>query len=136
MIISSDPTVGLDEARFALFDARDAQVYLAELGMVPPGATNPVTRPARQSGGRFRPSGRGQRDDRNQRGRDQRPQRQPPPSAAEDSRQDKYDAENVEEELDRRDRELTESDADRAPQSIDVRIRRPIRRSPRAGPRR
>jgi hypothetical protein len=120
VIISSDSTVGLDEARLALFDARDAQVYLAELGMTPPGVTNPVTRPARQPGGRFRPTGRGQRDDRNQRGQDQRPQRQPPPNAQEDSHQDKYDVENVEEELDRRDREMTEPDTLRQPLPIDT----------------
>ncbi len=82
VVISSDLTVSLDEVRFSLFDARDVQVYLTELGMTPPGVTNPVTRPARQSGGRFRPPGRGQRDDRNQRGQGQRPVRQPPQGAA------------------------------------------------------
>ena len=37
VVIRSDPTVALDEARLDLFDARDVRVYLADLGMAPPG---------------------------------------------------------------------------------------------------
>lgn len=126
VVISSDPTVGLDEAKLSLFDARDVQVYLDELGMAAPGVTNPVTRHARQSGGRLRPPGRGQRDDRgprddrNQRddrnrGGQPRPHRQAPRDAQEDSRPDHDDIDNAEDQFDRHDRDGAEPDSDRQP---------------------
>ena len=52
VIIGSNPTVALDEARLELFDARDAHVYLTDLGMAPPDLAQSTParppRPARQ----------------------------------------------------------------------------------------
>jgi hypothetical protein len=106
VIVRADPSVALDEARLDLFDARDARVYLDELGMSPPTGVPGSQRPSRQGGGRFRSQGRGPRDDRNQRGQQQRPYRQPPRPLPDEPDEDKSDFDHVEEELDRRDEEM------------------------------
>src|SRR5687768_4889617 len=68
IVIRTDPSLGLDEMRLDLFDARDGTVIIEELGMLttqPPHTTQLGTRPAggRRGGGRFddrrRPGGRG-----------------------------------------------------------------------------
>src|SRR5688500_4011854 len=68
VVIRTDPSLGLDEMRLDLFDARDGAVIIEELGMLatqPPHTTQLGTRPAggrRGGGGRFddrRPGGRG-----------------------------------------------------------------------------
>jgi ribonuclease E len=109
VVIRSDATVALDEARFDLFDARDSHVYLAELGMIPPGAVHPPARQGRHDG-RIR-SGRGPRDDSQRRGQQQRPDRPPPRSAQAEHGEDQFDMDNVDDELDRRDEAITDSDA-------------------------
>jgi ribonuclease E len=113
VVIRSDTTVALDEARIELFDAHNSHVYLQELGMAPPPLSHPAPRPGRDA--RFRqPPPR--RDQRPQRAPDLRPYRRPPEPLPEESEDDKFDIENVEEELDRRDRALDDSDSARPPE--------------------
>jgi ribonuclease E len=111
VVIRSDATVALDEARIELFDAHNAHVYLPELGMAPPALSHPAPRPGRDA--RFRqPPPR--RDQRPQRGPDLRPYRRPPEPLPQESDEDKFDIENVEEELDRRDQAMDDSQSDSA----------------------
>jgi ribonuclease E len=108
VVIRSDTTVALDEARIELFDAHNSHVYLQELGMAPPALAHPAPRPGRDA--RFRqPPPR--RDQRQQRAPDLRPYRRPPEPLPEESDEDKFDIENVEEELDRRDQAVAEGKA-------------------------
>src|SRR5258708_13924336 len=80
ILIRTDATLGLDELKFELFDARDGLVILEELGMslpTHPHTTQLGTRPAGQHG-----RGGGRQDHRAggrpQGGRDQRGRRAPP----------------------------------------------------------
>jgi len=116
IVIRPDTTVALDEARFELFDAHNSHVYLPELGMAPPALAHPAPRSGRDA--RFRqPPPR--RDQRQQRGPDLRPYRRPPEPLPEESEEDKFDIENVEDELDRRDQAVSDSESDAAPSQPD-----------------
>jgi ribonuclease E len=93
VVIRSDPGCAMDEVRLELFDSRDAQVYLEELGMVPPGAAHPP-RQGRQ--GRVGAAqGRGRRDDFARRG--QGPNRQPQPPAPAETEREEFDLDQVDE---------------------------------------
>ncbi len=65
LVIRPDPTLGLDELKFDLFDARDGLIILDELGLgsQPPHTTQLHTRPAGRKG---RGGGRDNRGGRNQ----------------------------------------------------------------------
>ncbi|MGD0770070.1 MAG: Rne/Rng family ribonuclease [Tepidisphaeraceae bacterium] len=116
VVIRSDIAVALDEARFELFDAHNSHVYLQELGMAPPALSHPAPRPGRGGDARFRqPPPR--RDQRQSRGPDLRPYRRPPEPLPQESEEDKFDIENVEEELDRRDQAMDDSDAGLPPEA-------------------
>jgi len=120
VVIRSDIAVALDEARFELFDAHNSHVYLPELGMAPPALSHPAPRPGRGGEARFRqpPPRRDQRQPHGGRsGPDLRPYRRPPEPLPEESDQDKFDIENVEEELDRRDQAMDDSDAGLPPEA-------------------
>jgi ribonuclease E len=114
VIIRSDPTVAMDDVRLELFDSRDSHVYLEELGMAAPMAPHPADTRGRQGGGRFRPPGRNQRDDRNQRGQ-QRPHRLPPPAPRDEPEQDREEMDHLEDEMDRRDQDREEGSSEPAP---------------------
>jgi ribonuclease E len=116
VVIRSDTSVALDEARIELFDAHNSHVYLQELGMAPPALAHPAPRPGRDA--RFRqPPPR--RDQRQQRAPDLRPYRKPPEPLPEESEEDKFDIENVEDELDRRDEAMKDSESDAARSQAD-----------------
>ncbi len=110
VVVRSDPAIALDEAKLDLFDSRDVRVYLADLGMrprtlpIPPrdravvaegvAATNPsaaiiTSHPLRT----IAPIA----NHRRRRG---------------EPDEDKYDIDNVEEELDRRDQALEDSESE------------------------
>jgi ribonuclease E len=110
VVIRSDPAIALDDARLDLFDARDVRVYLTDLGMAPPDLAGPAPRPGRGGTGRGRNDN--QRRDQGRRP-DNRPYRKPPPPAHSDSDdRDRYDIDNVEEELDRRDQAMEDSESE------------------------
>ena len=136
IMIRTDPAVGLDELKLALFDARDGAVVLEELGMTVPQPGH-VTQLGTRGGGGGRPDGRrggGRRDDRRDRGG--RPQQASnggrPARAMEDeededarfARETAEEAQNSEEEQD----EPVEPRRDVAPQRsrADVRRRPPV----------
>jgi len=110
VVIRSDPAIALDEAKLDLFDSRDVRVYLEDLGMAPPDLAHPAPRSGRGGPGRFRQENQ-RRDNRQQQTRDDRPYRKPPPPPARgEPDEDKYDIDNVEEELDRRDQALEDAE--------------------------
>jgi ribonuclease E len=112
IVVRSDPAIALDDARLDLFDSRDVRVYLADLGMAPPDLAHPAPRSDRGRDGRGRPEPY-RRDNRQQSGPDNRPYRKPPPPPAHgEPDEDKYDIDNVEEELDRRDQALEDSETE------------------------
>ena len=88
VVVKVDPTLGLDEQRFELFDARDGTVVLEEIGMTLPerGHTSQlgVRPPGHTSQGRGGRGGRG--DDRN--GSRRPPQNRPEPARALSSDED------------------------------------------------
>jgi len=108
IVIKAEPTLGLDEQRMVLFDAREGLVFLAELGMAPaesPHGSGQGRRDDSRRGGRRGRDGR--RDDRRN---DQRPAVAPTASEGDVSELDRYDIDNVEDEVDRRDRTMEEED--------------------------
>ena len=114
VVIRSDPAIALDEAKLDLFDSRDVRVYLEDLGMAPPELAHAAPRSGRGAPGRFRQDQQ-RRDNRQSQGQDNRPYRKPPPPVAHgEPDEDKYDIDNVEEELDRRDRALEDSETEPA----------------------
>jgi ribonuclease E len=96
IIIRADAAVGLDEARFSLFDLRDSAIYLVELGMSPPLPPSVGGFEPRQRGPQ-----RGRRDGRN-RNEGRRP---PPPPRHQEEPEDAFDLDAVEDQVDQREEE-------------------------------
>jgi len=143
VIVRVDATLGLDESKLELYDARDGLVYLAELGMSPADQAGQQQGGGRggqhghQQQGRGGRGGRGERGGRGGRGggrdeqrggrdRDQRGQGRDDRDDSRDRRRDEapaddlYDVESVEERVEEREEERAEQAA------ADAAVRAPI----------
>jgi ribonuclease E len=108
VIIRTDPHIATDDMRLALFDAREGNIYLQELGMTPA-----IDAPIRTGRG-GRPQGRfdQQRGGRQQfnRGRGGAPSL-PPPRRPQSQEEDHYDIDNVEDQVDRREHDQEDDES-------------------------
>ncbi len=127
IVVRAEPTLGMDELKLELHDARDGLVFIDELGMTP-------QQPVQQASNRphhtqQQPPRRGQRDDgrprpggrdqgRNQQGRSGGGRQQRGRDDMDADQDDRYDMERVEDAVEEREEHLDES-MDVSPERMD-----------------
>ena len=111
VIVRTDQSLALDEAKLDLFDSRDGKVYLPELGMIPEQGVAPKGRPEQPG---KPPAGRAGRSDT--RGGDRRPQANQGRRREAAPLEEKFDLDRGEEAVDERE-ETREEEFTHAPLS-------------------